>query len=179
MSKLNLGCGRDIRSGYVNLDRFDLKGVDVVHDLNTLPLPFASGEFDEVLCLDVLEHVDFIPLMEEIHRLLTPNGTVRIRVPHFTSVNNYRDPTHKHRFSIETFDFLVRGTGTPWVRGYYFGYHFSGAEQKTITFQRGKYVWNHPVQWLVNRSAGMQRLYEETGLCYLYPALNVEITLRK
>src|SRR5919109_476542 len=71
-ARLNLGCGHDIREGYVNVDAAPLPGVDVVHDLNRLPLPFADERFDEVNCKDVLEHVDYIPLLREIHRLLRP-----------------------------------------------------------------------------------------------------------
>ena len=37
--KLHLGCGTDIRAGWVNLDCAKLPGVDIVHDLNVLPLP--------------------------------------------------------------------------------------------------------------------------------------------
>ena len=52
--KLNLGSGIDIRPGYVNLDVAALPGVDVVHDLAELPLPFETAAFDEVLCKDIL-----------------------------------------------------------------------------------------------------------------------------
>ena len=38
--KLNLGCGNDIRADYLNLDLSAIEGIDVVHDLNMLPLPF-------------------------------------------------------------------------------------------------------------------------------------------
>jgi hypothetical protein len=31
--RLNLGCGRDVRPNWVNLDRVSLPGVDVVHDI--------------------------------------------------------------------------------------------------------------------------------------------------
>ena len=44
MKKLNLGCGNDIRQGYINLDVAELDGVDVVWDVNKLPLPFGKGD---------------------------------------------------------------------------------------------------------------------------------------
>lgn len=47
---LNLGCGTDIRSGWVNLDSAELPGVDVVHDLDRLPLPFEEGRFSLIEC---------------------------------------------------------------------------------------------------------------------------------
>ena len=33
MKKLNLGCQDSIKKGYINLDKWKYKGVDVVHDL--------------------------------------------------------------------------------------------------------------------------------------------------
>ena len=36
--KLNLGCGTEIKKGWVNLDSVALAGVDVVHDIEKLPL---------------------------------------------------------------------------------------------------------------------------------------------
>jgi len=52
---LNLGCGADIRPDCVNLDRASLPGVDVVHDMSQLPLPFSADRFSHIVCQDVLE----------------------------------------------------------------------------------------------------------------------------
>ena len=106
--KLNLGCGYDCREGWVNLDREEREGADIIHDLNMIPLPFKNEEFDYVLCQDVLEHVNVTPLMNEIHRILKNGGILKIRVPHFTSTLNYEDPTHKNQFSIRTFDYFIK-----------------------------------------------------------------------
>src|SRR3989344_2394548 len=103
MKKLNLGSGRDIKKGYINLDLHKLDGVDVVWDIEKLPLPFKDGEFDEILCQDILEHVEYIPVLRELHRILKPRGRLLNRVPHFTSRNNFGDPTHRRMFSIKTF----------------------------------------------------------------------------
>jgi SAM-dependent methyltransferase len=174
--KLNLGCGTDIRPGFVNLDSAALPGVDVVHDLRELPLPFGDEEFDEVICQDVLEHLDYAPLLGEIHRVMQPGGRVWIRSPHFTSRAVYLDPTHRTAFSIDTLRFFVSGSG----RDYYFPFHFSRVESARITFHRYRGMpWNYAVEALVNRSRAAQAYFEGSFLGRLFPASNVEVTLVK
>lgn len=46
------------------------------------PLPFATGSFASVSLLDVLEHVwDEREVLDEVHRVLRPGGTVLLTVP--------------------------------------------------------------------------------------------------
>lgn len=185
LRKLNLGCGTDIRAGYVNLDSARIPSVDVVHDIEKLPLPFADGAFDEILALDVLEHVDYPAVLRDLHRLLAPGGTLVVRVPHFTSRNNYADPTHKSRFSLSTFDFFVAGSriNKEKGRGYYFDFHFSKIAARRITFEKHmlfiRTVNRFLVEPLVNASRGMQDFYEATGFSRWFPAQNIKVTLLK
>ncbi len=45
-------------------------------------LPFQDNEFDKVLCLDTLEHVDDeVKTISEIRRVLRPNGLLVLSVP--------------------------------------------------------------------------------------------------
>lgn len=178
-SKLNLGCGTDIRPGFVNLDSADLPGVDVVHDLRELPLPFADGEFDEVVCQDVLEHLEYAPLLGEIHRVLRPEGRVHVRSPHFTSRAVYLDPTHRTAFSIDTLRFFATGDAYD-ERSYYFPFHFRRVERAVITFHRYRGMpWNYAIEPWVNGSRARQAFYEGSFLSRLFPASNVEVTLVK
>lgn len=59
--RLNLGCGRDVRSGFVNVDKIDLHTpgrafiqVDVEKELLS---PFIDDQFDYILARDFLNHL--------------------------------------------------------------------------------------------------------------------------
>ena len=98
VNSLNIGCGRDIRQGWVNLDRFDGPGVDVVADLETEPLPFPGDHFDELYMSHVIEHIsNVLPMMEELYRVAKPGAELVIRCPHGSSDDADEDPTHVRR----------------------------------------------------------------------------------
>jgi SAM-dependent methyltransferase len=180
LKKLNLGCGHFALPGWVNVDIATLPGVDVVHDLNKLPLPFENESADEILCDDVLEHLDYAPLLKDCHRILVTGGRLRVHVPHFTSSNNAADPTHKRQFSIKTLNFFCTATFEGKRRSYYNDFAFSQIMYRRILFcTNGFFVFNRPIEYLVNMSYRLQLLYEATGLCRMFPAENLEIMLVK
>lgn len=184
LRKLNIGCGSNIREGWVNLDITNQPGVDVVHDIENLPLPFADDSFDEILCQDILEHVEYLPVIKDIYRILAQDGAVHIRVPHFTSRNNYTDPTHKKSFSVSTFDYFAKGTYI-WKhrRGeFFFDFVFEQLRDLRINFDKTSsrfFFYNRLIERYVNSSPRRQIVYEMTAFCYLFPASDVEVTLIK
>lgn len=181
LNKLNIGCGNNILPGWVNLDISALPGVDVVHNIEQLPLPFPDEQFDEILCQDILEHVDYIPVLRDLLRIMKKGAVLTIRAPHFTSKFNYTDPTHKKMFSISTFDFFVKGSHEQDSRGYYFDFAFSSCRKARIVFEGNSIVFllNPLIEKLVNISPLMQKIYESSFLSRLFPACNVLITLVK
>ena len=107
---LEIGCGLKpfLEKGakIIHLDKVKLPHVEVVHDLNKFPYPFNDNEFDEIIAFHILEHLDdLVEVMKELWRILKPNGILKIRVPHFSSAYAYFDPTHKHFFTLKTFDY--------------------------------------------------------------------------
>ena len=107
---LNLGCGDKYLHGATNVDLYS-PNVDVRHDLNSFPYPFDDSTFDEVKCQNVIEHLnDVIRVMEELHRIAKPHGSISVRVPHFRSACLYEDLTHRHGFAWRSFDMFVDGT---------------------------------------------------------------------
>jgi SAM-dependent methyltransferase len=90
----------------IHLDRVEGPHVEIVADLNHgIPLP--ANIFDGILALDVVEHLDnVVAIMDEMHRVLKPNGAVTIRVPLAGSDDHVIDPTHKRGFHPRSFDFF-------------------------------------------------------------------------
>lgn len=82
--KLNLGCGKDIRKGYVNVDLHNDVGVDKQCDLSKFPWPWPDGSAEEIMMLDFLEHFPYRDTDEfivECWRVLKPYGKLVIQVP--------------------------------------------------------------------------------------------------
>jgi SAM-dependent methyltransferase len=97
---VNLGCGRNLEPGFLNVDRAAGPGVDALCDLERELLPFASDSVDCVLASHVLEHIThLVPLMREIHRVLKPGGHVIAVTPYASSNDAWEDPTHVRAFS--------------------------------------------------------------------------------
>ena len=109
--KLNLGCGTDIRPGWVNADLVDYGGNRVL-DLNQYPYPFPDNHFDYVLCSHVLEHLaNFNRVVTELWRITRPAGMIEVRVPFFLSTKYYSEPDHRIPFGIRSFDNYEEVTG--------------------------------------------------------------------
>ena len=107
---INLGCGSVKRPEEIGVDIIDGPLVDIVTDLNQYPLPFEDNSIDIVRSSHCFEHLDnIVTLMEDIHRLLKPGGILEFTVPHVSNIGFFRDPTHKHPFTLGTMDYFVHG----------------------------------------------------------------------
>jgi len=173
VKKLNLGCGQTLKKGYVNLDIFDKYGADVVFDLNKRKWNiFKDSEFDEVYCSHVLEHLDDPNnAMREIHRILKKGGMVFIRVPHFTSIYAFMDPTHKSFYSYFTFEYYVK----TFKSVQYFDFAFEKIVSRKLKFSGGLPIWNRLIEPIANWSP---RLYENSPL-RSFPADEIHVWLKK
>jgi hypothetical protein len=82
--RLNLGCGDDLRPGYLNVDLYP--PYDERVDLASFPWPWSDGSAEEVIMLDFLEHFpyrDTGKILGEAWRVLTPGGRLDVQVPDF------------------------------------------------------------------------------------------------
>jgi hypothetical protein len=83
-ARLNLGCGDDVRRGYLNIDFRQTHPSVIQVDLSVHPWPFADRSAKEILMLDFLEHLPYAKtpfILLECFRTLQDDGEVVIQVP--------------------------------------------------------------------------------------------------
>ncbi len=120
LTKINIGCGNDVREDYVNLDSAALPGVDVVTDLTQFPWNLPSDSYSLIEMINVLEHLpDTIKTMEELWRIAKNDAKLIIRVPYWNSLGWASDPTHVKRFSQLSMNFFDETTRQGKERPYY------------------------------------------------------------
>ncbi len=176
---VDLGCGSKKRRGRIGIDRVDLPAVDIVADLEQGLGFLPDHSVREIHCRSVLEHLDpFETVLREILRVLKPEGTAHIFVPHFSNPYFYSDPTHIRFFGLYTFQYFVppelqlrRKVPT-----YYSDLRLRILSQRLVFRSSFKFI--NPIKkafgWLINRHSLLQAYYEET-LCWLFPAHGIEL----
>lgn len=91
---LDLGSYQARRTGYLGVDKRRGDGVDVMTELPNR-LPFADSSVGVVRAMDFLEHVaDQVTLMNELYRVLAPNGLLLSMTPSTDGRGAFQDPTH-------------------------------------------------------------------------------------
>jgi SAM-dependent methyltransferase len=133
---LDLGCGPKPKCIF---DCQEIWGVDVnnynnphirVADLAIEPIPFKDEEFDIVTAYDFIEHIprviylpqrrnSFIELMNEVYRVLKPQGIFYSYTPAFPAPQAFRDPEHVNIITEETFTLYFDNHHT-WAKTYGF-----------------------------------------------------------
>ncbi|MBV1910355.1 MAG: class I SAM-dependent methyltransferase [Kangiellaceae bacterium] len=115
--RLNFGAGKSPRPGFYSVDHIEMDGIDAVADLNK-PLQAIPNDCCEyIYSRHTLEHIhEFLPLMQEIHRITKPEGTIEIIVPHFSNVYGYSDPTHVRFFGLYSMYYFVAKENQPKIR---------------------------------------------------------------
>lgn len=102
----------------------------VYADLSMGKLPFENETFDFISAYDVLEHIEriskvegntifpFILLMNEIFRVLKPNGIFFNIQPVYPSKSAFQDPTHVNIMSEDTMDYYFCEKSWARIYGY-------------------------------------------------------------
>jgi len=111
---INLGSGRLIIKGYINIDKTQIidgrgnKTVDILLDIEKEKLPFEDNSVDRIKVDNVLEHVDELEfVLNECHRVLKKDGVITGIVPKAGTELDFSDPTHKRHFTRRTFSYFT------------------------------------------------------------------------
>jgi predicted SAM-dependent methyltransferase len=92
--KLHIGCGSNRLEGWLNSDYFP-KAEGVLHLDATARFPIGDAELDYIFSEHMIEHVSYaegISMLCECHRVLRPNGIIRISTPDLQFLMDlYRD----------------------------------------------------------------------------------------
>jgi len=153
---LNVGCGwlrflKTLRAGQeITMDINSLVKPDIVHDLNQYPWPVQNESVDLIVAVDILEHLeDVVKMVEESWRILQPGGTLIIRTV-TANEQGFTDPTHRHWFSLNSFDYFDPTTEIGALYGFYSNYKFKittkgvSGEDLVYHLQKQSYVKSGP-----------------------------------
>lgn len=95
--KLDLGCGKNKREGFVGVDSIKFDTVDQVVDLRK-PWPWGDDSVEEVHCSHFLEHLtppERIHFANELFRVLRKGAKATLVTPYSGHDCAYGDPTHQ------------------------------------------------------------------------------------
>jgi SAM-dependent methyltransferase len=80
-------------------------------DAESDPLPFPDESVAVIWSLHFFEHIDnFLPLLRECERVLSPGGVLNIVVPYGSGHLAVQDPTHKRFFNEDTWRTLFHNS---------------------------------------------------------------------
>ena len=127
--RLDLGCGQNLQKGWVGMDvrPLDLPEERFIHhDIETFPWPLEDDSCAIVLASHILEHVSpvvysleqkeryqlvkqpgIVAIMNEMWRVLEPDGQAQITGPYGWSHGFVQDPTHTKPLNETTFAYFT------------------------------------------------------------------------
>ncbi len=124
--KLNLGCGNDLRNGYVNIDIAPINNLDHQIDASNLDDVCNDEEVDEILAVNVLNMLSYKEILNVLQHWvdkLKPGGTIKVVVPDLVELSRaflngelksdhfilqmYGKQEHEHDFHRTGFDVVL------------------------------------------------------------------------
>ncbi|MCX6749297.1 MAG: hypothetical protein NTW17_00950 [Candidatus Pacearchaeota archaeon] len=170
--RLNLGCGKDRKKGYLNVDSSPLVNPDKILNLEKTPLPFKKDSVEEILAYHVLEHIhNFIPLMHEFRRICKNNAVIKIKTPFYSSWGQFNDPTHVRFFTPFTFNYFKKGGYSHEVNC---NEDLFKARKVRINFGVGRLsLFN----WLINPLINLNHAFYCRFFAWTFPASEIEYEL--
>ena len=108
MKKINMGCGwRNFGPSWIHIDSGDYDHLD--YDSITDLSQFKDNSIDLIYASHVIEYFDreqISSLLVEWHRILKPNGSLRIAVPNFKNISKLY---YEGKYPLDSFLGLLYG----------------------------------------------------------------------
>ncbi len=117
--KLNLGCGKNHKAGYINVDKYG--DPDIKLDLELFPWPWDDSSVTEIVLNHVLEHLGkdtetYLNIIKEIYRISRDQALVHIAVPHPRHDDFFNDPTHVRIITPEGIGMFSKKNNEKWIK---------------------------------------------------------------
>lgn len=172
--RLDLGCGNNKQNGYVGVDIFSGREVDVVANLEIPPLPFLTSSVDEVYVSHFLEHTENPnAVIEDIHRILAPHGRLVIKVPQFSNYKGFQQ-FHKRFFGYTAFDVYDPTTASGQKWNYYSNARFRIVRKELRVFT----TWKLPYTFLMAWFARWKPEFYEHFFAFISPAEEIYVEMQ-
>ena len=119
--RLNLGCGFDKKSDWINVDKIPMSEPDELVDLEEIPWPWADDSVEEVQMRHVLEHLgattdSYLAIIKELWRICRLGALVRIVVPHPRHDHYLNDPTHVRPITVQGLEMFSQKRNHEWQK---------------------------------------------------------------
>lgn len=112
LSQVGVAYGIDVESE--SMKYCSERGLDRLCQGDAAALPYRAGQFDAVICVDVLEHLDDDgAALADIYRVCKPGGTLLATVPAFQWLWSRRDVQlhHRRRYTLKELRERVHAAG--------------------------------------------------------------------
>ena len=118
--KLNLGCGVQLKEGFVNVDKYG--DPDLRHVLEVFPWPWPDSCVREIEMNHVLEHLGrdtdvYLNIIKELYRVSKDQALIHITVPHPRHDDFLNDPTHVRPITPDGLGLFSKKNNEEWIKG--------------------------------------------------------------
>jgi predicted O-methyltransferase YrrM len=121
---LDVGCKDRKQLHWFGMDWRQYAGVDLIHDLEKFPYPLESESCLTIKAAHCIEHISpklWLSWMDEMWRLLKPEGQLALSMPYAGSPGYLQDPTHVTAFTEKSWQYVdpdfpmyMQYTPRPW-----------------------------------------------------------------
>jgi len=114
MKRLNIGCGNDIRHGYLNVDKMPQGNISLESyrqgDMKSLDWLTEDGTVEEIIALDCLEYLPHTVVRQALHnwaQKLCSGGILKILVPDCHAIAK---SFYQGQFNLQEYSQMIFGT---------------------------------------------------------------------